>query len=552
MTILLHLTKTQRVQIQNLETNPGILPFKMGSARVKIGSHVFLHYIDLIPLKVQVDSITNQYFKLNFTINNSTPTHRIPLYESYKHLSYEVNVVNHKIDSLMASKRSKRGLINPLGSLIKAISGNLDQEDANEIHGNILQLENNQDKIITKVNKQWSLTTNLMKNINNTLTVVSNNQKAIENKINEMVYDLKRIEFNYVHYLEIHEIMDQIKLNLDSLLDFLNDVENAISFATLKTLHRNIVSPNDLQEIVKTLHKSHNELQLIFSEENFIRYYSIVETTVFAIGNRIVFSLDFPLVHSDVFESFHLFSVPNKNNSIIIPPSTFLILNKEYYQYQNEECLDLQPNYFCKKNHLLPTRENSDCITSLLSTSSNLDKCQQVPVHLSRNIIEEIDSAHYIGILPETQKIQTSCEEDEVATLKGTYLFVIPPKCSLETSKLIYKNEKGIFHGHPVTLEEIKTFDVPLMQVEKIRLEKIPLDRLHELQLQASQEEPLEFSRLRNPQTDWLFWILFSIVLTIIAYIVAKNGTKIIQIIRKSKIEDPVTESQVVPPLRSF
>ncbi|KAG5861204.1 hypothetical protein JTB14_006320 [Gonioctena quinquepunctata] len=49
---------------------------------------------------------------------------------TYEHIEYEVNTVNQKCRSLSPQKRTKRTLIAPLGSLVKFISGNLDEQDA--------------------------------------------------------------------------------------------------------------------------------------------------------------------------------------------------------------------------------------------------------------------------------------------------------------------------------------------------------------------------------------------------------------------------------------
>lgn len=548
-------TRAQRVQIQNLKSNPGILPFKLGNAKIKTASHTFLYYIHLRPLDNQVKSIINHYQKLEKTINSSSLTHRIPLYEAYKYLGYEISVVNQKMNSLFPS-RAKRGLINPMGSLIKYITGNLDEDDAKEIHQNILELENSQNNVIKKVNKQISLTNHLMQNFNNTVTTVTNNQKSIENKINEIISDLNTTEFNYVAYLEVHEVLDQIKVNLDSLLNFLTEIENAISFAALKILHRSIISPQDLRKLVDDLQNSHNLDQLLFSVSDYLKYYSVVETNVFAIEKKIVFSLDFPLVHSDLFEHYHLFSIPNQNQCTLLPPSTYLTLSKTQYEYHEEGCIYLQPNYYCKNNHLLPMHEHPDCITSLLSIKQDLDQCRLVPVHIGNTIIEEIDSAHYIGIFPKSEKIQTSCIENEILILEGTYLFVIPPNCTITTARYVFKNEKKMFHGHPVSLLDVQDAKViPVLQVEKIKLEKTSLDKLHELQLQASQEEPIELLKSHTNYSKWSLSSVITILLAITCFLLLRFLRRRIM---NNKRRVPtfamvmVDETQVVPPLRSL
>lgn len=547
---------TQRIQIQPLQSNPGILPFKLGSSNIKIASHTFLHYIHLIPLQNQIKLITEEYYGLEQIINKTTSIHRNPLFNAYKHLEYEIIVVNKKIQSLLPAQRKKRGLINPLGSLVKIISGNLDQEDAKEIHDSLSQLESNENKIVKKVNKQLSLTTNLMQSINETLTNVTRNQNTIKNKIEELRKNLNEVTFSYIHYLEINEILNQIKLNLDSLLNFLSEIENAISFASLKTLHHSIVSPTDLKEIVNSLYKIHSHTQILFTNDDYLKYYKVVETNAFYIENKIIFSLDFPLIHPDTFNYYQLYSVPNQNQSIIIPPSTYLSISNNEYQYQDEECIDLKPNFLCKKSHLLPLRDNPDCVTSLLSVGQHLEKCIQIPVHVDEELIEQINDAHYIGIFPKTKKLQAECTENDVATLQGSYLFIIPPNCEIKTAKFTYRNQKGVILGHPLTLQEVKVANIPTLEVQKLRLERTSLDKLHEVQLQQLQEDPLEEIHLHTNYTIGSLSCVAALALCLTVYFMFSRRKKIQKLLKNKKptpsrrrdLEDALMETQMVPP----
>lgn len=57
-------------------------------------------------------------------------------------LNFNYDRLTIKINNLFSYKRNKRGLINGLGSIVKAISGNLDSEDAVKY-----------DKLFEKINK---------------------------------------------------------------------------------------------------------------------------------------------------------------------------------------------------------------------------------------------------------------------------------------------------------------------------------------------------------------------------------------------------------------
>lgn len=550
------MTKTQKVQVQNMKHNPGILPFNLGTARIQIGTHTFLHYVETAPIQKLIENLTQKYYRFNKTIsmNTTTPYPRKPLQNAYKQLEYEINNINQKFKSIFPmSHRQKRGLINPAGSLLKFFTGNMDQEDANKIYDSISQLEKSQNKIISKVNKQISLSSHIITTVNESLSIIDRNQNLIKIKIENLQRAMNESFYSYAHYFEIQEILIQMKFNSDSLLNFVTDLENAISFAALKTLHHSIVNPENLRKIISDLYSFHNHDQILFSQDEFLKYYAVVETTAFSAQDKLIFSLDFPMVHPDIFQYYHLFSIPNENQSIIIPPATFLTSSNKEFQYQEEECTDLQPNFLCKKNLLLSSQENSDCITAILSTSTNLESCKQVPVHSEVQVIEEINESHYIGIFPNPEKVQLHCNQNDVAILKGTYLFTVPPSCSVSTSRYSYKNEKGYIKGHPLTLEEIDHVRIPIMQTEKLQLEKVPLDKFYQLQLQQLQEDPLENFQLQS-YYHWSLSTLILIALICLAIFILYKRESILAILKKktASTSAPLNETRVGPPLRSI
>ncbi|KAJ8914648.1 hypothetical protein NQ315_015387 [Exocentrus adspersus] len=54
----------QEVTITNLVKNPGVLPYKLGSAKVKSEFHTFIHYYDLEPIKQEIRTIEHKYYNI--------------------------------------------------------------------------------------------------------------------------------------------------------------------------------------------------------------------------------------------------------------------------------------------------------------------------------------------------------------------------------------------------------------------------------------------------------------------------------------------------------
>lgn len=69
----------------------------------------------------------------------------------------KIQQLESKIDSLLPHVRNRRGLINGLGTILKSISGNLDDDDGQNILAELNKSRNRTDILIEAQNKQTYL-----------------------------------------------------------------------------------------------------------------------------------------------------------------------------------------------------------------------------------------------------------------------------------------------------------------------------------------------------------------------------------------------------------
>jgi len=543
-----------KIKIQDLKENPGILPFKLGTSKLKIASHTFLYYHNIPPIINQMNTLNKVHKNIKNIIDLSPLSFKEPLQNFYNHLDYEIITLNQKVQLFHLSKRNKRGLLNPLGSIIKFITGNLDNEDSLQIRNSLEKIETSQTNVIKKVNRQLSITQNLMVNINQTMSTIIKNQNTISQKLLELQEAINKVTFEFIHFLEIKDILSQLKLNLDSLLHFVTEIENAITFAKLGIAHPSIISLENLYKINLELSNLYNNDQLLIIKEDYLRsYYNIIKTNVYFFDDKIIFSLDFPLVNSKTFQYYRLFSIPTKNKTVLLPPSSYISLSDTEYQYHNEECTKLEHNYFCEANNLQSTQEN-DCITSLLSVQGEPKYCEYVPVQTNRDFIEEINEGHYIGIFPKKEKVQTNCEQTNIAVLQGTFLFTVPPGCSLQTTHYKYINKKGSLIGNPLILENIKLANISIKPVGNLNIEKVSLSKLHEIQLQTLQETPIEEIAAHKEILRWSSTTFILLIILFLAILITTKRKLLSKVLKTRKntchpLElKPLDETEVLPP----
>lgn len=91
--------------------------------------------------------------------------------------------INPSVKLNAGTSRKKRGLINALGSISRAIPGNLDSQEAERYDKIINQLTIEPRKIKTVVQSQISIVESLMLQFIGSISLLAHNQKTTKNKI---------------------------------------------------------------------------------------------------------------------------------------------------------------------------------------------------------------------------------------------------------------------------------------------------------------------------------------------------------------------------------
>lgn len=145
-------------------------------------------------------------------------------------------------------------MINGLGSIIKCLTGNLDQEDAEKFNSQIKNLQENQNKIKNIVSDQISLMNISIKSFNEIAQNISHNQNVLESgilQIQNIIKETQMTEINHYQYFMTHLTLNQITFIFQIIYDTLERIETAISFAKLNALHNSIVNPIIFSQVIK-------------------------------------------------------------------------------------------------------------------------------------------------------------------------------------------------------------------------------------------------------------------------------------------------------------
>uniref|UniRef100_A0A6P7GA57 Uncharacterized protein LOC114339659 n=1 Tax=Diabrotica virgifera virgifera TaxID=50390 RepID=A0A6P7GA57_DIAVI len=180
---------------------------------------------------MQYDHLKNNLSNCKF-FNNETKNY-VNLVEYVKD-NIEEKFENLNIHTKL--QKNKRGIINGFGSIIKAITGNLDAEDGEKINSILEHLKTNEANLQSQINNQYSLSHEIISNFNETIQNIQENEINLKSKI-LAIKDIVDFQTNLENINYLKDMFNEIIITYNLILDTMENVQNSITFCKLKTLH---------------------------------------------------------------------------------------------------------------------------------------------------------------------------------------------------------------------------------------------------------------------------------------------------------------------------
>lgn len=480
----LSLVWAQEINLERLENGPGLLPFKLGPMKLITHYHTFLQNIELTDIDNNINEIRIQLIKATDKLDNYTRT----LYElQIDSLNVKLNKASSHLQSLKPN-RFKRGLVDGLGSVIKSITGNLDHTDAIKYDNALKALNDNQQQMAIEQNHHISLSKGLMNEHTKIITKLVENQVQLNDSLHILLDADKYKQHNLIKFAKFSQILQIISNNVDSLLNELSRLENAIALSGQLHTHHSMLGAEILSNMIRKLSALYNKDQLL--ELEIREYYDIIKPLAYYRGSQIVFAFKFPITSPLKFLLYKLVIVPNRNKQAIIPSYPFLAITGNIHAYIEAECPKVASEYLCeeKLNHQM--RTHPDCICDIIGSQIPHKSCNTITISLTKPAMEKLDDRRYALVFPKLTQVQLICEQQESITLAGSFLATIPHNCKLQTDEFTIVNTNDHIKGQPIKIsnvpDDIEGSTLPPLQISAINLKK-----LHDIQDRIDTQQPI-------------------------------------------------------------
>lgn len=516
LTLLLLTNFIYSIEITNLH-NP-FLPINLGKAKLIYNNHIFLHYLNYDSIKSQINLIKEN---INLTktcyaqISDPNPDIKltsIPI--NLETLQFYLNKVTEKYENLNPhiNSRTKRGLLNPIGTIYKAAFGLLDSDDGDKLYKAIDILDKNQKNIHNSLDKQISLSKKLIERLNTSLTNISNNQQQLANKL-KMLQNQHNIHFiNSIRLIGLQDVVRQISTNCLLLIEQLDTIENAIMFARLQTTHPSIIKTNEIQEMISIL-TQHYHSKNIISFKSILSYYKVLTTQVFFENERIMFVINFPIIQLDEFKLFQIIPIP-QNNILYYPTMPFMLTTPEKNLMLQNTCHEIESTNYCEDK----AYQADDCMETTLKTTDPV-ACKTRRITLKTTLTQRIDSN--VILVPQlNEKLITRCDQQEqVFKLKNPVLIKLPPKCDIEINGFQFSNSRSIKNIVPLILPKVQTLQTPrLPQYQPIELRDPELEKIQDLKHLIQHTDPLIPIDVETHSYTGLITLIIILIILFVSY----------------------------------
>lgn len=254
-------------------------------------------------------------------------------------ISHVFNSLNNTYDTYAKlnvyksnNNRKKRGLLNYLGSGIKFITGNLDDNDLEIITQNLEILQHNQLNAMHKINDLSSFAGNIMNKFKESINIINENSKSIRSEILKLNNEINT-------FLALQDLHIQI----NNLNQFLEKLLRIFSFAHLQTLDLEILSLDEIHEIWQYL-KLHYPKNTLWPIRHVSELTLICKTGLLILDEMAILVIKIPIFEQNICNLKFVYPAPNNESKMLISPSKYYC-NDLWYT----NCEEVNSKWICSQ-----------------------------------------------------------------------------------------------------------------------------------------------------------------------------------------------------------
>lgn len=373
------------------------------------------------------------------------------------------------ISHLISKSHKRSAWFGGIGSVIKQLFGNMDQNDAEKYSNAIQTLENDQTKLATLMEENMMVTTSTLLSLKEVIDKINANEVSLSYAIdilNQEVTNLTHISNKLLMKSKISGLSNILESSLLTLSFKLEDIINAIMFSKSNILYPSIITPKQLfSDLVGNYRflPSSKQLPVPLTLDNIHILENISDVSSYYANNKIIFVLQMPLVNTKEFDLYHITPYPialktvnNTLYSTIIPSTKYLGITKDKSSYCKlnslTTCKVINTQYYiCETSNVYSTSAVPICETEVISKAltSVPPLCKTKFINGNFETFHKLHSNQWIYMISQNSKITIECVNQDLSesSISGTGILTIPDNC------IAYCNDNKLIPKHNIEIK---------------------------------------------------------------------------------------------------
>ncbi|XP_058064650.1 uncharacterized protein LOC131214285, partial [Anopheles bellator] len=314
----------QQLHITDLNNNPGIFALDLGKIHVKEGFHKLIHEFDLQPFQ----TILNKYDVIISQLEEKPLLEEVTQIVKQKHAQ-----ANRILQTLTPRIRQKRS-IDILGSVIKSITGNLDNQDLINLNSEIESIKNSKNVLINENNEQIKIN-NLFEKRINSLTKEAYRQSV------EITRIIKQTALDWQHALHIHNII----FHLDNIRYQLDTIFGATQLSRLGVISTALLHPKELEFAMHILQEQGINL------DSYDQTYEYLEAIAYHRSTSIIIIIQIPKFRNEPYHLLRIEPIP-LDRKIVEINNKYAVISRNESFLLSKKSVEVDRTFICNKQDM--------------------------------------------------------------------------------------------------------------------------------------------------------------------------------------------------------
>lgn len=424
-------------------------------------------------LQKMVNTVKNLCIQLKTNNSTENRTEIFNITEGCGPIINEIDIIMLEIEEYNSrwfyniktiNSRKKRGLINIIGEVSKALFGTLSESDSKEYLKEFEILHNKGAVREQIIRKQTTIIQSSVNLIQATAEQLEEKNKQLESQLNSIKYHIekmsKQVFIIYDTMAAKTKIQDMVSFITLLIISFQNKQKQFLQAIAIgeKGANNPILIPpqmfmEELNKIRSAIIARDLDLPLEVNRDSITTFYQLASPQVRIISNQLIISFSIPLVTMTDFNIYKITSVPNRIQgnyfNFVVPTYEYVALDKYKINYitmthdEMDNCHHIGGlKLACKQTSPIMTSHNTElCELKLLRNEGNLSDCNIRISNLTSEIwIKLRQPITWIYTFPKEETVHISCDNDVFnQQVIGTGILSIAMGCEIKTEHILIK-----------------------------------------------------------------------------------------------------------------